>query len=204
MPSVDVNDSRTVTESVTVWHLTAQSPSLGPLTAALFATAQKMGIIRAIQAGAYPPLLLGGGSSPLDGIGYPTTPGTDGAPKNSLDGATVAPCLTLYRTGLFGPILVPCSAGARTLSIDVKYGQIDDGAATRPQIIIRGTELGVPETTIAVSGSPNTWQTYQANFTAHAAGALQIFLNLRNTRIPGIDGLISGKVYASFDNLQIN
>lgn len=204
MPSVNVSDSITVGEFEQIFFLKVMLAlgDLGPLQATTFTTAAQMGLLRAVVAGSQS-LMLGGGSSPLDALGYPTTPGVDGSPKNSLDGSQLAPCLTLYRTGEFGPIRIPCPAGQHTFVIDIKYGP-DDGAATRPQVILRGNEIGVQETIITANATFDTWQSYTASIQAHAAGAIEVFLRLRNPRLPGIAGLISTKVYASFDGIRLD
>lgn len=89
---------------------------------------------------------------------------------------TVKPCMTMNAYGR-KRILWPVSAGAITLSVQVKQAS---NTSPRPRMIIKkNTAIGISSDQEGVAGSSTTWTTISVSVTPTKSGVLEIYLENR-------------------------
>lgn len=129
-----------------------------------------------------------------------------GAGRDDLLGNPSAPSLQLRGVVDFGPLFWRVQAGSNTFNIDCRYGP-DDGAATRPQVIVKANyAVGLhDDQVVTIDAGADAWHTSPTiSVTAREVGVLKVILRTRNPRPDGSNaiGAAGGSpaVYANWDN----
>lgn len=128
------------------------------------------------------------------------------AKRDDVLGNPTAPSLQLRGCVDFGPLFWRVQAGSNTFNIDCRYGP-DDGAATRPQVIVKANyAVGLhADQVVTIAAGADVWQTSPTiSVVAREVGVLKVILRTRNPRPDGSNaiGAAGGSpaVYANWDN----
>lgn len=108
----------------------------------------------------------------VSAVPWPLRAGRD----NSVGNPT-APSFHLPVAMRYGPIPLALAAGARTISVDVKYAPSTMHSSRRPRLIIRApnpSELGFTEVIVEAVSSA-VFQTLEAEVPMAAAGVVEMF-----------------------------
>jgi hypothetical protein len=97
--------------------------------------------------------------------------------RDDSQGNPSSPSYAMRRSGRIGPFFFPLTAGAHTISVDVKYGP---SLTLRPRLIVREDQnLGINAELIVVAASGTGWVTIASPlFTLRQAGVVEILLEM--------------------------
>ncbi len=138
-----------------------------------------------------------GAATPRGGWGWGGAshvgPGQEGySARDDTDGHPDPPCERQVRRGVLKTILWPVDPGVKTFSIWVRHS----GHSPYPRVIVKANpEVGVLSDQEAVAGASTDWQQLSVTVTVTAAGALQVWREVRAQE---------QNAYAKWDDISVS
>lgn len=139
--------------------------------------------------------------------GGPPATYSKGSGRDDTLGSLTVPSLRIRGRAEYGPFYWPVQTGPRSITAKVYYTP-DDGAAYRPQLIVRAnSQLGVPfDLAVTAPAGADTWHDFDLlDFDVLGTGILHVYFKTRNARLDGGGPVGSGSppVFANFDALSV-